>query len=323
MYSSKRAKNIPTDLDLDYILTRVSEYDIYARYMGQFKVGGIYNCPFRKDNSPSFGVYYSKKNGKLLFKDHGSGVCGDVIKFVGEMTSLTNYKDILARIVKDMSIKNSSKATTTTQYVPQKETIISIVRQPFTERDLQYWMQFGITEATLNKYNVFSIQYYLSNGIVKGVYRDDYPMYAYQVYDRFKIYRPLNDKLTKWRNNLTNYDIQGYNQLPETGDLLVITKSMKDVMSFHEMGINAITPSSESSFIPDEIMEILKKRFKRIVIMFDRDKAGVSHVWKLYRKYGFECVFMHKKYKEKDLSDGIKSHGFQEIKNFIYKTLKL
>ena len=44
MYDSKKLKeDIP--ITLDYILSRVSEYDIYARYLGQFKVGFIYNSP--------------------------------------------------------------------------------------------------------------------------------------------------------------------------------------------------------------------------------------------------------------------------------------
>lgn len=323
MYSSKRANSIPTDISMDYILSKVSEYDIYAKYLGQFKVGGIYNSPFRKDNNPSFGIFYSKKTNKLLFKDHGSGICGDVTKFVGEMNHLYNYNDILKQIIKDMHIKNSTVTKVTTTYVPQEETVIGIVRQPFTQIDLKYWSQFGITEHTLNKYNVFSIKYYLCNGIVKGIYKDENPMYAYKVYDRFKVYRPLGDKFTKWRNNLTSYDIQGYEQLPKKGDLLIITKSLKDVMTFRELGYYAISPSSESTFIPDEVYEQLKTRFKRIVLMFDRDPAGVKFVYKLYRKYGLYAIFMHKKYKQKDLSDGVKAFGQQEIKNFLLKALKL
>ena len=48
MYSRKRAK-LPDNITLDWILSKVTEYDIYAKYIGQFKVGMIYNSPFRKD----------------------------------------------------------------------------------------------------------------------------------------------------------------------------------------------------------------------------------------------------------------------------------
>lgn len=52
MYSRKRAK-LPDNITIDWILSKVTEYDIYAKYIGQFKVGMIYNSPFRKDKNPS------------------------------------------------------------------------------------------------------------------------------------------------------------------------------------------------------------------------------------------------------------------------------
>lgn len=316
MYDSKRAHKTKA-ITLDYILSRVSEYDIYARYLGQFKVGYIYNSPFRKDNNPSFGIFRSKKTGKLLFKDHGNGLCGDVIKFVQEFTGITNYNDLLNQIVKDLSIKNDTILKSTKEQEKSNETVIGVVRQDFTEVDKQYWKQFGITLDTLKKYNVSSIKYYLCNGIVKGIYKEENPMFAYKVYDKFKIYKPYGDKYTKWRNNLTEYDIQGYEQLPESGDLLIITKSLKDVMCLREMGYNAVSPSSESTFIPNKALEVLQKRFKRILLCFDRDAPGVKNMRKISLKTGLNGFLVHKKFHSKDISDAVKNNGFDIIKNWL------
>ena len=321
MYDKRRVK-IPTDITLDYILSKVSEYDIYAHYLGQFKVGAIYNSPFRKDKNPSFGIYYSKRTKQLLFKDHGTGECGNVVKFVSLYTGLTNYNDILKDIVKQLNITTDTKLDSSKQYIPSSETVIGIVRQKFTPTDINYWSQFNISEKTLKKFNVNCIKYYLCNGIVKGIYKEDNPMYAYKVYNNFKIYRPLADKYTKWRNNLTEYDIQGYAQLPSKGDTLIITKSMKDVMCLYEMGIPAISPSSESTFIPNDILEGLKKRFKRIIILFDRDNAGVKYLRKMSLKTGLEGLLVHKKFKAKDISDAIKANSFEEIKEWLYGEIK-
>lgn len=321
MYDKRRVK-IPTDITLDYILSKVSEYDIYAHYLGQFKVGAIYNSPFRKDKNPSFGIYYSKRTKQLLFKDHGTGECGNIVKFVSLYTGLTNYNDILKDIVKQLNITTDTKLDSSKQYIPSSETVIGIVRQKFTPTDINYWSQFNISEKTLKKFNVNSIKYYLCNGIVKGIYKEDNPMYAYKVYNNFKIYRPLADKYTKWRNNLTEYDIQGYAQLPSKGDTLIITKSMKDVMCLYEMGIPAISPSSESTFIPNDILEGLKKRFKRIIILFDRDNAGVKYLRKMSLKTGLEGLLVHKKFKAKDISDAIKANSFEEIKEWLYGEIK-
>lgn len=319
MYSRKRAK-LPDNITLDWILSKVTEYDIYAKYIGQFKVGMIYNSPFRKDKNPSFGIYYSKRTKQLLFKDHGTGECGNVIKFVQLYTGITNYPDILKDIVNRLNINNSTKLTTT-QYKPPTETVIGIVRQNFTETDKKYWSQFNIDINTLKKFNVFSIKYYLCNGVVKGIYKDTNPMYAYKVYNNFKIYRPLGDKYTKWRNNLTEYDIQGYKQLPQKGDILIITKSMKDVMCLYKMGIPAISPSSESTFIPSEILEGLKKRFKRILLLYDRDSSGCKNSIKIKNKFNIKPLFINKKFKAKDISDAVCFNGFDIIKQWLLNEL--
>lgn len=321
LYDTTNIKD-EVNITLDYILSKVTEYDIYSAYIGNFKVGMIYNSPFRKDKNPSFGCFYSRATKQLMFKDHGTGDCGNVIKFVSLLTGLTNYSDILNNIVNKLKITNNTQLISSKQYIPSTETVIGVVRQDFTLTDINYWSQFNISIDTLKKFGVSSIKYYLCNGIVKGIYKDANPMYAYKVYNHFKIYRPLADKYTKWRNNLTENDIQGFKQLPKTGDVLIITKSMKDVMCLYEMGISAISPSSESTFIPNKVLEQLKKRFKRIIILFDRDEAGVKYLRKMSLKTGLEGLLIHKKFKAKDVSDAIKANDFETIKKWLYENIK-
>lgn len=169
MYDKEKAKL--SDITLDWILSKVTEYDIYAHYLGQFKVGMIYNSPFRKDKNPSFGIFYSKRTKQLLFKDHGTGDCGNVIKFVSLYTGITNYNDILLDIVDKLKITSDTKLVSSKQYIASTETVIGVVRQDFTAEDINYWSQFNICINTLKKFNVNSIKYYLCNGIVKGIYK--------------------------------------------------------------------------------------------------------------------------------------------------------
>ena len=297
---------------------KVTEYDIYAHYLGQFKVGMIYQSPFRKDKNPSFGIFYSKRTNQLLFKDHGTGECGNVIKFVQLYTGKTNYNDILQDIVAKLNITPETRLDSSKQYIPSTETVIGVVRQEFTDTDIKYWGQFNISTKTLKKFNVNSIKYYLCNGVVKGIYKPENPMYAYKVYNNFKVYRPLGDKYTKWRNNLTEYDVQGYEQLPKKGDICIITKSLKDVMCLYEMGIPAVSPSSESTWLPDTVLEDILKRFKRVLICFDRDGPGMRNLRKISLKTGLNGLIMPKKFKAKDISDAISVNGFEKVKEYIY-----
>lgn len=321
MYTTKNIIN--TDIDLSEFFDKVSEYDVYKRYIGDFRIGYIYNSPFRKDTNPSFGIYRSNKNGKLLFKDYGTDYCGDCIKFVQIIENLKSYYDAYYFIV-----NNIKPSTIKTQYEYQKpiETNIGVVRQEFNDFDLSFWQSFGITVNTLNKFSVSSIKYYLCNGQVKGIYNPDNPMYAYKIFDKYKIYRPFADKFSKWRSNLSNYDIQGYEQLPDKGNLLIITKSLKDVMTLYELGYTAVAPPSESATIPDEVINELRNRFKRIVLFYDRDIAGMKYTRKVFHKLGLDYIFTPKKAKSKDISDYVKhvltrDNNTIEVQNFLKQKL--
>lgn len=93
-------------------------------------------------------------------------------------------------------------------------------------------------------------------------------------------------------------------------------------MCLHEMGIPAISPSSESTWIPDKTLEALKKRFKRILVCFDRDVAGVKNLRKISLKTGLEPILVNKKFKAKDISDAIKLNGFETIRQWLENELK-
>ena len=148
-------------------------------------------------------------------------------------------------------------------------------------------------------------------------------MYAYKVYDKFKIYRPLASKYTKWRTNLTVRHVQGLEQLRhEGGDLLIITKSLKDVMCLTEMGFNAIASASETTFIPEDILKDLQKKWKHVIIVYDRDPAGMQNARQYSKQYGLDAIFVHKKFKAKDVSDAVKANGFVIVKNWLTKTVE-
>lgn len=323
MYSTKTA--ITMTMSLKDLLDKLSDYDIYSYYLGAFKPGKLMNSPLRQDDKiPSFAIFPSK-TGTLLFKDHGTGESGNALKFVKLYKNINTREELereLLRIVRKMNPMGGEVKAKSIKTVGSGLTEIGIVRQAFTEVDKMYWSQFCIRESTLRKFNVFSIKYFLCNSIVRGVYKNDNPMYAYKVDDKFKIYRPLASKYTKWRTNLTNDNIQGYDQLPEFGNLLFITKSLKDVMCLYEMGFNAISPSSETTFIPESVLEDLKRRFKRIIILFDRDAAGVKNARQYSKQYGLDAIFVHKKFKAKDVSDAVKANGFVVVKEWLTKTVE-
>jgi 5S rRNA maturation endonuclease (ribonuclease M5) len=106
------------------------------------------------------------------------------------------------------------------------------------------------------------------------------------------------------------------------GSILIITKSLKDVMVLHEMGFDAVAASSETTFIPDDILETLKKKYKHILILYDRDPTGMKNARQLSKEYKLDAFFINKRFKAKDISDAVVSTGFEQVKNWLIKTLK-
>ena len=321
MYSTRTA----ITMSLKDLLDKLTDYDIYSYYVGQFKIGKLFNSPLRSDDkNPSFAIFKGI-NGGLFFKDHGSGEGGNAIKFVKLYKNINTKDELereLLRIVRKMN-PNSGNAIRTYSYsVDSGPTDIGIVRQPFTDVDKRYWKQFHISIDTLKKFQVFSIKYFLCNRVVRGTYKETSPMYAYKVDDKFKIYRPLASKYTKWRTNLTNRNVQGLSELPvEGGNLLIITKSLKDVMCLYEMGFNAIAASSETTFIPDDILDSLRHKWKNVIMLYDRDKTGMLESRKYSKQYKLDALFVHKRFKAKDISDAVKDNSYNEVKQWLTQTL--
>jgi len=312
-------------MSLKDLLDKLDDYSIYSYYLGSFKPKTLMNSPLRPDDKiPSFAIFPSK-SGDLLFKDHGTGEAGNALKFVKLYKGIQTRDELERELLRIVRRMNPNQTVKTNTYAKRSEylTDIGIVRQPFTEVDKKYWKQFHISIDTLRRFNVFSIKYFLCNRVVRGTYKEDNPMYAYKVYDKFKIYRPLASKYTKWRTNLTNRHVQGLAELPqEGGNLLIITKSLKDVMCLYEMGFNAIAASSETTFIPDDIIESLQSKWKHIVIIYDRDVAGMQNARKYSKQYKMDAIFVHKKFKAKDVSDAVKANGFFAIKDWLTKTVE-
>lgn len=312
-------------LSYKYIHSLISDYDIYTHYLGyNFKVGEAFNSPLRKDNNPSFSIFKSKR-GELLYKDFGSGETGNVISFVQIKMNLPNYQSALVQIYCDLIWNKKGKVEGVKEVTKQIKTTkadIGIKRQNFTQIDYNYWNQYGITLKILKHFDVYPIKYVFKGPYIHWEYTKDSPMYAYKVYDKFKIYRPLEtSNKSKWYGSLTREYLQGYKQLPNKGDLLIITKSMKDVMCLYSFGYIAIAPSSESTLIPENIINNLKKRFNNIILFYDNDESGKLYSDRMSKKYELNKIEIPIEKKAKDISDYYKLYGKQNSKELLGKLI--
>lgn len=305
--------------------------DIFAFYIGTPVAHSTKICsPLREDNVPSFVLYYHKNgSGTLMFYDFATKDSGDAVVFVSYLYGIS-FKDALWKIAYDFNLSNTEvtaekQAIVAAKRVVQKQQVkLGIKKRSWQRHDAMFWKQFGITRRTLEKYNVAPISYVFFNGNASKV---DKHAYAYIEYKddtvTYKIYQPYSEHF-KWINN-ANYTVhQGYTQLPKSGDLLIITKSLKDVMSLKDViGIPSVGLQSESVMMKDSVMEEYKSRFKRVVCLFDNDEAGKALSLDFSERYNVPHFYMPNLSKVTDFSDLVKKVGILQARSIFNQQILL
>ena len=305
------------ELTVENILKSITEETIFLKYLefSDIELNNSKYCnPLRSDSKP--GCVFVQGRSWLFFNDNAypefSGSCFHIVKRKYHCDFWTALR-IINRDFKlglddgyiiDYTpvIFNSVNRKSKSNIKKRQLTSIKVKTMPYLELDLKYWKQFGIQESTLELYNVKSVFKAWVNEKYYHKYTKKEPIYAYMFNNRMKLYRPFSRKEVKWRNNCYRSDIQGLEQLPETGEILIITKSLKDVMVLYELGFNAIAPQSETPNFDEVVLSNLKKRFKRIIVWYDNDDPGVRNSILLTEKIGAE-YFNIPKNMPKDPSD--------------------
>ena len=312
------------------ILKHVTQERIYGFYLGErITTLGVYHSPLREDNIPSFALFFHRvEPNVLMFKDFATGDCGDFVAMVRKLFNLS-YSEALEKVAFDLGLSNygvsSTKQTVNYTKITQKQKVeLGIKIRPWEKLDKKFWQPFGIKKSTLEKFNVFPISHVFYNSNAVKVSKHAY-VYAERKDDKltYKIYQPFEDKLKKWINN-ANYSVhQGYTQLPKSGELLIITKSLKDVMSLHDViGVSAIGLQSESVMMKDSVMDEYKSRFKKVVCLFDNDDAGTKLAKEFSKRYNVPYFFVLPIANSKDFSDFVKNTTINFSIEFFNKKIK-
>lgn len=310
-----------------------SAVEIFRYYVGEFKISQRMSSPFRTDKNPSFAIYYNKWKDEIRFKDFAS-IEGDCVTLVATMYGLS-YFDAMRKINSDLKlglgfdgnfqccddrVEFTGENLSDAEVIKKSKKLIQFKPKKFSEEDYAYWKQYGITKEILIKYHVYSAQSVFLNKVKVWGYSKSNPIFVYHFprTDNIKAYRPFGEKYKKWLSNASNdWDIQGYDQLDETGDLLILTKSMKDVMVLHTMGIEAIATHGENHYINPDFIRHIKKRFKNIVVMYDDDEAGRLGASRLQEDFDIPSIFLEISDGTKDISDYVKDFGYDYAKEYL------
>jgi hypothetical protein len=278
-------------LSIKDLLTTYSQEDIFKIVFKEYPdLDILYLSPFREDNHPN--CFFDWYKGKLYFKDFADKP-RDCFQAVKDFYNLETFPDLIKFVVKYFD-NNPIPCDERPKKVFEREIrdcSITFRVKSYELQDDLYWKQYFITEDQLTEDHVSVIYWYrfYSEKAKKWVVLRPFDIcYAISGFDtRCKIYRPQNhNKKSKWLTNCTPNDVGNLNNIDQTGDLLIITKSYKDARVIRNQGYrNVIWFQSEMMTPCIEILSDLISRFERIIIFYDNDDAGILGASNLQLKF--------------------------------------
>lgn len=318
------------ELTYQEILRRTDEYSIFKCYIPNLRISEAILSPLRTEENPSFVVYNARYgSNRLRWMDYSTSEGGSCFDFVMRLyrcdfiTALIAIDRDLNLGIEDCRVQTPNVIAPVSSLQPIRDTLRSKIEVGIRSwdggQDKLYWGSYGIDCRTLIKYRVYPLSHFRIND-----HHYDCKSITYGYYfgeDKWKIYSPYGH--IKWLSNTSIEDVQGFKQLRESGDGLVITKSLKDVMLLSRYNIPAIAPQSESSMVKDQTLKELETRFGRIIVNHDFDYVGVKIGNRYRRKYKYRALYLTngrfgtEDFKAKDLSDYYKLRGAKGFESLL------
>lgn len=329
------SKKSPTEKLLD----EITDYDIYCELIGHdVEVGGAIESPLRDNDHKSFSLFIpttieDAREDEIWWTDFSLGGSGNVFSFVQEFADFKYGIDLVTRmdVIKfldtelDLGIYTESSGGSIIKRDLDFEAAkirkdIQFTSRKLTRRDKFWWCEIAVDKELLEEHDVRSLKYLLDDDYtIKYKFRQSELGFAFVVYDKVKIYCPEAGEF-KWRNTCPADYIMGAAQCSRD-DVLVITKSMKDILCFKSlMFCDVIAAQSEKFKYPPELIAKIKARYSKVYIVMDYDETGIAAAARLEAE-GFEVVWVSKDVIEsdntrivldKDFSDYLRNHGVRE-----------
>ncbi|MCY0865977.1 MAG: DNA primase [Aquificaceae bacterium] len=290
------------------LLGKIDIVDVISSYIELKRIGNNYaaRCPFHPDDTPSFYVSPSKG----IFKCFGCGVGGDAIKFVSLYENI-DYWEAVERLAKryGISIKLRRKEKDSKLLIAlQKVAEFYHEQLKESKQALEYLESRGISSRTISKFTLgFSgnteklirllseeglLEVYEKSGnitkIEEGFYRDlfknrliipvrdikgDVIAFGGRSLDgsQPKYINSPESEVFKKRSTLFGlYEAKEY--IREEGEVIIV-EGYFDLMSLWQEGIrNCVAPLGTA--LTEEHALMLSKLVKRVVLLYDGDKAG-------------------------------------------------
>jgi hypothetical protein len=275
------------------ILEKVTPRQIMEHFLKPFhnyptlKPGLNISNPFlpEKQKTPSFNIY--ERDGQWKFKDFATNDYGNCWDLTMKLKNV-KFQEALEMIAQEMFIQQTPEIPKPKKKAPKP---VLLFTRAFSSTELKYWGQYRITTEILAKFKVKAISTYTAtsnNGQeYSGNSNAEDPIFAYSYGSAHKLYQPKSEKYRfKYIGEKDRDFIFGLTQLPDDGELVFITSGEKDVLSLSSNGFDAICLNSETASVPQNLVDVLKKRFDYTVVLYDNDETGKKRSKEISQEHG-------------------------------------
>jgi hypothetical protein len=320
-------------LNIDTILSKISEYDVYRYYMNRndWEVNRVTLSPFRTEVRPSF-VIYAKENGTLNHIDYSeSGYRGSCFDFVRQLYGIDLTK-AMQLIDRDFNLgirvhfdttKPSYKQIVKLYQQPdvkeKKYSHIQVVVRKFNLDELAYWNLYHQDVQDLRDNNVYAVSKLYLNKRQMTVKKTELT-FGYLYDGHWKIYRPYNKEFKWVPNNVPITMMDGRDNLMEDKPAF-INKSKKDYMVVKKLYPYTCAVQNEglACFSQDNV-KFIQKNSSRQILSFDSDGPGVKNSLVITNLFSFEYCNVPNCYLQegiKDWSDLAKKYGMTIVEHYL------
>lgn len=297
------SKGNPTITE-DDVLGHISQEGILSKYFGVTEIPACICNPIRKDRHPSL-YFYRCRNNRIYVKDFATGEWGSLFGFMSRMWNIT-ITQVFSKLMNDEYC--DTKPERREKQIPSHVELQCKTRD-WKVYDIAYWESYGITRQWLEYADIHPISHKImtKNG-KRYIFGADKYAYAFIEHKEgkttMKIYQPFNKRGFKWQNSHDGSVISLWTKIPKFGKVVCICSSVKDALCLWcNCGIPSVAMQGEGYQISNTALKVLKKRFKRVCVLFDIDKPGLELSEKFCERTGFERIIMPNVNNAKDISD--------------------
>lgn len=297
-----------SELNKENILKKISTYDIYRFYHGNFKVNEVTVNRHRGEKDPSL-IIGNKVSEELTHKDFGDySWRGDAFHFVMQIHGC-DFMTALKLIDKDFNLGLGNEKVIVGRKIVTWEQPEILTKKPpiiqiqtltkLTPEGMRFWSDHYQGEEDIKREHIY---------MPKEIWRNKRRIYLgnlltfcyyYPTLNCWKIYRPHADKKEKnsplhkwkWDTNLPFDYVENLDGLVgcKKGFLGKSKKDRMVLMKALETECIANTQAEDPACVSPRTIEIFQDIPERYAIM-DNDKKGKECSWWLTKEHGFKHV---------------------------------